>query len=237
MALVAAGKADAVISLEPKNEWDVAAGALLVEAAGGVVTDLGGRPMQFNQRDTLIDGVIAAGPTTHAAIRELMTRRPATSTHLWTPGDLLRERPPTLTRPHKGRGELGTPARGVSRLGSSGSTGAVRRGPRDCRLHRPCRGIRKPRSELLLVTPNCEMTLWVSLEPQPGHSTSLGLCVDAADQFLKTTITCVAFVFKEGHCSSPPRLLLRRCSGTGRPGVRAGAWASRIGERCSAKHP
>ena len=87
MALVAAGKADAVISLEPKNEWDVAAGALLVEAAGGVVTDLGGRPMQFNQRDTLIDGVIAAGPTTHAAIRELMTRRPATSTHLWKPGD------------------------------------------------------------------------------------------------------------------------------------------------------
>ncbi len=86
MALVAAGKADAVISLEPKNEWDVAAGALLVEAAGGVVTDADGRPMQFNRRDTLVDGVIAAGPNTHAAIREMMTRRPATSTHLWTPG-------------------------------------------------------------------------------------------------------------------------------------------------------
>lgn len=87
MALVAAGKADAVISLEPKNEWDVAAGALLVEAAGGIVTDGDGHPMQFNQRDTLIDGVIAAGPSTHAAIRELMMRRPARSTHLWTPGD------------------------------------------------------------------------------------------------------------------------------------------------------
>ena len=75
MALVAAGKADAAISLEPKNEWDVAAGALLVEAAGGVVTDAAGRPMTFNQRDTLVDGVIAAGPNTHAAIREHMTRR------------------------------------------------------------------------------------------------------------------------------------------------------------------
>ena len=86
MALVAAGKADAVISLEPKNEWDVAAGALLVEAAGGVVTDADGRPMQFNRRDTLIDGVIAAGPKTHAAIWELMTSRPSTRNHTWTPG-------------------------------------------------------------------------------------------------------------------------------------------------------
>lgn len=87
MALVAAGTADAVISLEPKNEWDVAAGALLVEAAGGVVTDADGRPMQFNRRDTLVDGVIAAGPNTHAAIRELMNRRPAASTHLRRPGN------------------------------------------------------------------------------------------------------------------------------------------------------
>ncbi len=77
MALVAAGKGDAVISLEPKNEWDVAAGALLVEAAGGVVTDANGRPMSFNRRDTLIDGVIAAGPRTHAAITDFMNRPPS----------------------------------------------------------------------------------------------------------------------------------------------------------------
>ena len=83
MALVAAGKAAAVISLEPKNEWDVAAGALLVEAAGGIVTDMDGQPMRFNRRDTLIDGVIAAGPQTHAAIRELLERPYATQ--LWTP--------------------------------------------------------------------------------------------------------------------------------------------------------
>ncbi len=83
MALVAAGKAGAVISMEPKNEWDVAAGALLVEAAGGTVTDMDGQPMRFNRRDTLIDGVIAAGPQTHAAIRELLER--PRSTRLWTP--------------------------------------------------------------------------------------------------------------------------------------------------------
>ena len=88
MALVAAGEADAVISLEPKNEWDVAAGALLVEAAGGIVTDLNGHPMQFNQRNTLVEGVIAAGPRTHNAIRELMKRPPSRSTTLWTPGHL-----------------------------------------------------------------------------------------------------------------------------------------------------
>ena len=84
MALVAAGKAGAVISMEPKNEWDVAAGALLVEAAGGIVTDMDGRPMRFNRRDTLIDGVIAAGPQTHAAIREFLERPRKTT--LWTPG-------------------------------------------------------------------------------------------------------------------------------------------------------
>ncbi len=84
MAMVAAGKADAVISLEPKNEWDVAAGALLIEAAGGVVTDADGHPMQFNRRDTLINGVIAAGVNTHAAIRDIMIRQNAPSA-LWTP--------------------------------------------------------------------------------------------------------------------------------------------------------
>jgi myo-inositol-1(or 4)-monophosphatase len=86
MALVAAGLADATVSLEPKNEWDVAAGALLVEAAGGRVTDLVGRPIRFNQRDTLVHGVIAAGPNTaqrlqgliHATVRRIRTG-------LWTP--------------------------------------------------------------------------------------------------------------------------------------------------------
>jgi len=49
LALIAAGEADAIISLAPKNEWDIAAGVLLVEAAGGQVATLDDRPLVFNQ--------------------------------------------------------------------------------------------------------------------------------------------------------------------------------------------
>lgn len=83
MALVAVGRADAVVSLTPKNEWDIAAGALLIEAAGGVVTDLRGQPFRFNQPDTLVEGVIAGGPRTVAEIRRLLDRP---GLRLWTPG-------------------------------------------------------------------------------------------------------------------------------------------------------
>ena len=60
LARVAAGATDATLSVTPKNEWDIAAGVLLVTEAGGKVTDLEGRPYCFNQADTLVNGVVAA---------------------------------------------------------------------------------------------------------------------------------------------------------------------------------
>ena len=72
LALVAAGRADATFSLAPKHEWDVAAGTLLVEAAGGLVTDLQGRPLRFNCRNTIIDGIIAGSATLVHEIQELV---------------------------------------------------------------------------------------------------------------------------------------------------------------------
>ena len=62
LALVSAGLAEATLSLAPKNEWDIAAGVGLVEFAGGVVTDLRGKPLCFNSRDVLRNGLICAGP-------------------------------------------------------------------------------------------------------------------------------------------------------------------------------
>ena len=35
------------------NPWDTAAGVLIVEEAGGKVTDMGGGPFQLNSRETL----------------------------------------------------------------------------------------------------------------------------------------------------------------------------------------
>lgn len=74
LALVAAGEADATFSLVPKNEWDIAAGVFLVEAAGGKVTTLDNEQFLFNQKHTLVNGVAAANPTLWEQIHKLITQ-------------------------------------------------------------------------------------------------------------------------------------------------------------------
>lgn len=75
LAVVAGGLADLTVSLAPKNEWDVCAGALLAEEAGARVTDLDGRPFEFNQADTLRNGVIAANPALYGELFGLVAAR------------------------------------------------------------------------------------------------------------------------------------------------------------------
>jgi myo-inositol-1(or 4)-monophosphatase len=67
-ALVAAGRHDATFTLTPKNEWDVCAGTLLVAEAGGMVTDPDGRATRFNNRSTLLPGLVASNQLLHRAI-------------------------------------------------------------------------------------------------------------------------------------------------------------------------
>jgi myo-inositol-1(or 4)-monophosphatase len=62
LGLVAAGIADATFTLTPKHEWDVAAGAALVESAGGFVQTLEGQGLICNQRSPLLSGLVACGP-------------------------------------------------------------------------------------------------------------------------------------------------------------------------------
>jgi myo-inositol-1(or 4)-monophosphatase len=62
LGLVAAGIADATFTLTPKHEWDVAAGAALVESAGGFVQTLEGQSLICNQRSPLLSGLVACGP-------------------------------------------------------------------------------------------------------------------------------------------------------------------------------
>jgi myo-inositol-1(or 4)-monophosphatase len=62
LGLVAAGKADITFTLTPKNEWDVAAGAALVESAGGFVATLDNTPLRCNNRNPLLTGLMASGP-------------------------------------------------------------------------------------------------------------------------------------------------------------------------------
>ena len=75
LALVAAGQADATWTLIHKNEWDVAGGVALIEAAGGVCVLPDWSPPLFNRPDPKVDGLISAGPQRMDAIRALIGNR------------------------------------------------------------------------------------------------------------------------------------------------------------------
>jgi myo-inositol-1(or 4)-monophosphatase len=62
LALVSAGLADVTFTLTPKNEWDVVAGAALVQSAGGFVSTLEKTNLTANRRDPLLSGLLASGP-------------------------------------------------------------------------------------------------------------------------------------------------------------------------------
>ncbi len=75
LATLATGKADATFTLVPKNEWDLCAGAVLVEEAGGQVTNLRGKPLIFNQSTTLLQGLVASNTTLHPELMSVITPR------------------------------------------------------------------------------------------------------------------------------------------------------------------
>jgi myo-inositol-1(or 4)-monophosphatase len=60
LCLVAEGRYDAMLTLRPSWEWDVAAGDLIARQAGAVVTDRHGGALRFNAADPRVPGVIAA---------------------------------------------------------------------------------------------------------------------------------------------------------------------------------
>jgi len=62
LSLVAQARFDAMLTLRPTWEWDIAAGALMVAEAGGTVTTHCGGPLKFNNPVPNVAGVVAAGP-------------------------------------------------------------------------------------------------------------------------------------------------------------------------------
>ena len=53
---IAEGAMDVYPRFGPTSEWDTAAGQCVLEAAGGLVIDPLGRPLRYNQRDTILNG-------------------------------------------------------------------------------------------------------------------------------------------------------------------------------------
>lgn len=77
LALVAAGRSDAMIALSPKYDWDLAAAVLLVREAGGLVTDSNGQQLIFNRLSVEHAGVVAAGAALHPLIMNRLHNLPA----------------------------------------------------------------------------------------------------------------------------------------------------------------
>lgn len=68
LAFVAAGRLDGAVSNGPRNDWDLAAGSLLVSEAGGSVSATSGEPHIYNRREPWQQGLVAAGRQRHAAL-------------------------------------------------------------------------------------------------------------------------------------------------------------------------
>jgi myo-inositol-1(or 4)-monophosphatase len=68
LAFVASGKTDIALSFGNKNDWDLAAGDLLMQEAGARLTDLDGRQMLYNKPQPWQNGMVAAGVQRHRAV-------------------------------------------------------------------------------------------------------------------------------------------------------------------------
>ena len=72
LALVAAGRMQATLTIEPENEWDLVAGVLLITESGGTVADAEGGAFIFNQPTPRFRGVIAVAATAGQDLRPLL---------------------------------------------------------------------------------------------------------------------------------------------------------------------
>ena len=73
LASIGHGRHGGAISIGDKNDWDLAAGHLLVTEAGGFISNLSGGGMIYNCAEPWQPGLIAAAnPETHAAILNIV---------------------------------------------------------------------------------------------------------------------------------------------------------------------
>lgn len=73
LCLAAEGRFDGMLTLRDAWEWDIAAGSLIAERAGAVVTDRLGRGLRFNVPSALAEGVLALPPKLHADVLARLT--------------------------------------------------------------------------------------------------------------------------------------------------------------------
>ena len=75
-ARVAEGKLDAAIAAPASRDWDLAAADLLVHEARGILATLAGEPVAYNRSDPVHGSLVAAAPSRHRALSDLLQRQP-----------------------------------------------------------------------------------------------------------------------------------------------------------------
>lgn len=84
LARIAAGEADATFTINPRSEWDIAAGHALVRAAGGELTTRDGAPIRYNAREPrLRRGLIGGRKDVVAWLRGELDRVELPEQHLY----------------------------------------------------------------------------------------------------------------------------------------------------------
>ncbi|WP_134679620.1 inositol monophosphatase family protein [Paracoccus ravus] len=78
LCLVAEGRFNAALSTRAAWEWDIAAGSLIAERAGCLVTEVTGRTMRFNTARALTDGLLIAPPRLHGQMVAALGPAPQT---------------------------------------------------------------------------------------------------------------------------------------------------------------
>ncbi|MSP40299.1 MAG: 3'(2'),5'-bisphosphate nucleotidase CysQ [Deltaproteobacteria bacterium] len=71
LAKIAGGDGDGTLTFRNIHEWDICAGVLLVEEAGGKAVDGDGKPMTFNRQSPKHKGVVAANSNLTAGLQGL----------------------------------------------------------------------------------------------------------------------------------------------------------------------
>lgn len=65
LSLVGSGDFDAMLTLRPSWEWDIAAGSILITEAGGHISDRTGQALRFNNEKPLLNGIVAGPKPLH----------------------------------------------------------------------------------------------------------------------------------------------------------------------------
>lgn len=65
VALVAKGNIDMALSLTKKSDWDLAAASLILEEAGGIISQKNGDRINYNTKDLSVSSVIASNKIIH----------------------------------------------------------------------------------------------------------------------------------------------------------------------------